>query len=148
MHRNLLLGKLSQLGVSPAWLDFLYSYLLPRENYITVENAISDCIILTHMNYQGIVLGPILRNGFFVDVVSAAVTENKMAKVFADDLSVQAHVKDNVSNAILLETLNDARDRTHTWGEWNRVTFDPAKESMHVIHPLHGDGSEFKCLGT
>ena len=28
------------------------------------------------------------------------------------------------------------------------MAFDPAKEHSHIIHPLHGDGTTFKVLGT
>ena len=38
--------------------------------------------------------------------------------------------------------------RAHEWARQNRVTFDPGKESFHIIHPLCDEPSEFRMLGT
>ena len=50
----------------------LNSYLLPREGYVTVENAVSEVMWLCDMVFQGTVLGPSLWNAFFGDVAVAA----------------------------------------------------------------------------
>ena len=39
------------------------------------------------------------------------------------------------------------RTRVHSWGRSNRVSFDPGKEHMVVLHPIHGEGEAFKLLG-
>ena len=53
-----------------------------------------------------------------------------------------------MSNDILRKSLEDAQRRTHEWGEKNRVSFDPGKESIRIIHPSQGDNEEFVLLGT
>ena len=37
--------------------------------------------------------------------------------------------------------------RVHAWGRANRVTFDPAKEHLVVLHPSESHGEPFKLLG-
>ena len=39
------------------------------------------------------------------------------------------------------------RSEVRRWGFRNRVTFDPSKEHINVIHPIHGHGETFKFLG-
>ena len=65
VSRTLILGKLSQLGLPSTFLDFLNSYLLPREGRVRVEGALSDVMLLIDMVFQGTVLGPPLWNSFF-----------------------------------------------------------------------------------
>ena len=43
--------------------------------------------------------------------------------------------------------LSDCRRRVHSWGVANRVSFDPAKEHLVVIHPSQSHGEPFKLLG-
>ena len=49
--RQLLLAKLEQLGDAPAFLDFLNSYLESTEDFVTLEGALSECMLLTDMVY-------------------------------------------------------------------------------------------------
>ena len=60
VSRALIIGKLSQLGLPSTFLDFLNSYLLPREGRVRVEGALSEVMILLDMIFQGTVLGPSL----------------------------------------------------------------------------------------
>ena len=39
------------------------------------------------------------------------------------------------------------RARVHNWGRTNRVSFDPAKEHLVVLHPIQGEGETFRLLG-
>ena len=39
------------------------------------------------------------------------------------------------------------RKKVHLWGHRNRVSFDANKEAVVILHPLHGDGPDFKFLG-
>ena len=58
VSRERLITKLVQLGLPSYFLDFLNSFLLPRQGYVTVENAVSQAMILCDMVFQGTVLGP------------------------------------------------------------------------------------------
>ena len=54
----------------------------------------------------------------------------------------------SMSNDVLRNSLTGAQRRAHSWGERDRVTFDPGKESIRIIHPECGDDEEFVLLGT
>ena len=148
VSRTLLLAKLEQLGVAPAFLDFLNSYLLSRQGFVTVEGALSECMLLTDMVYQGTVLGPPLWNAFFSDISIHVPEDGQHIQLFADDLKVDASCPVEVSSDTLRSSLAEAQERAHTWGAHNRVCFDPSKEAIRIIHPLHGDDEEFVLLGT
>ena len=148
VSRTLLLAKLAQLGVAEAFLDFLNSYLLSREGYVAVEGVLSECMLLTDMVYQGTVLGPSLWNAFFGDIATCVPEDGQHCQIFADDLKVDASCPVAMSNDVLKANLGEAQVRAHEWGERNRVTFDPTKESIRIIHPTLGDAEEFVLLGT
>ena len=148
VSRPLLLAKLAQLGVAEAFLDFLNSYLLSRQGYVAVEGVLSECMMLTDMVYQGTVLGPTLWNAFFSDIATYVPEDGQHCQIFADDLKVDASCPEAMSSDVLRANLNEAQHRAHEWGEKNRITFDPTKESIRIIHPNQGDAEEFVLLGT
>ena len=108
VSRSLLLGKLAQLGVAPTFLDFLHRYLESRQGFVTVEGALSECMLMTDMVYQGTVLGPTLWAAFFADVATSVPEGDQHAQVFADDLKIDASCPVHVSNDILRENLREA----------------------------------------
>ena len=128
-----------------AFLYFLNSYLLSREGYVAVEGVLSECMLLTDMVYQGTVLGPSLWNAFFGDIATCVPEDGQHCQIFADDLKVDASCPVAMSNDVLKISLGEAQVRVHEWGERNRVTFDPTKESIRIIHR---DAEEFVLLGT
>ena len=130
------MGKLSQTGLPDSFLQFLDSYLLPREGKVSVEDAVSEAFTLADMVFQGTVLGPSLWNTFFADVTHDIAAPRQDFQLFADDLSVLASCSLEVSNAILLESLTETQRRTHRWGVKNQVTFDPSKDFFFLSEPL------------
>ena len=43
--------------------------------------------------------------------------------------------------------MDKCRKKVHTWGAINRVSFDPVKEHVVILHPTVGHGESFKLLG-
>ena len=147
VSRCLLLGKLCQCGVSPSFSDFLNSYLQEREARVTVGGAMSEAFVLCDMVYQGTVLGPTLWNTFFGDIANEIVSGDQQCQIFADDLNAIVKRDVHISNDLVISELQEIQQRAHAWGNRNRVTFDPAKEHFHILHPLYGEGTQFKLLG-
>ena len=137
-------GKLSTLGLPSTFLDFLNSYLQAREGRVTVEGAMSRSVVLCDMVFQGTVLGPALWNVFFASVADVVPAANQEVNLFADDLTGYTSCPFRVSNEVLYDELREMQTRTHEWGCRNQVSFDPAKENFQIVHPLCGDGSDFK----
>jgi hypothetical protein len=67
--------------------------------------------------------------------------------MFADDLNVFQQFDQRTPLNEVKNVLEKCRDRVHTWGKANRVSFDAAKEHFIVLHPSAGSGPAFKFLG-
>ena len=83
----------------------------------------------------------------FHDVIMPAKNQGGRAAMFADDLNVFKQFSMNVTNEAVKADMQKTKVETHAWGHRNRVTFDPSKEHIVVIHPLDGEGDSFKLLG-
>ena len=86
--KEYLLAKLHAAGVGATYLNFLDSYLSPREAQVLVEGAASEIFEIANSVFQGTVLGPPLWNVFFADIILAACKTGGEPSTFADDLGV------------------------------------------------------------
>jgi len=148
VNRSLLMRKLSRLGLPDSFLDFLNSFLLSREGFVTVEGAKSIAMELSNMVFQDTVLGPMLWNSFFGDVATEVPQGNQEMNLFADDLTAETHHPWRSASHCVMDELFEIQRRTHAWGARNQVTFDAGKEFLNIIHPSSGEGEDFKMLGT
>ena len=67
--------------------------------------------------------------------------------MFADDLNVFQKFDRDADHSDIESKMGECRRNVHAWGRRNRVTFDPAKEHLIIIHPTSGDGETFRLLG-
>ena len=114
---------------------------------MAIEDVLSDVFVLMDTVFQGTVLGPSLWNTFFHDVGDPASIDDGQVKMFADDLTVSKCFDLDLSNDEVVRDMTATRTEVHRWGKRNRVIFDPDKEHINVIHPVHGEGETFKLLG-
>ena len=66
-----------------------------------------------------------------------------VAVVYADDLNVFKVYPRNVDDDVILGEIASVQERFHGWGEANQATFDPSKESQHIICSQRPHGSFF-----
>ena len=104
-------------------------------------------MVLDNTVFQGTVLGPSLWNSFFSDVSVPAKSTGGRESMFADDLNVFQEFDRKKNLAEVQDTLQQCREKIHTWGKANRVSFDPSKEHLVVLHPAEYHGPCFKLLG-
>lgn len=97
------------------------------------------------MVYQGKVLGPLLWNIYYADAAIAVKVHGFLEIVFADDLNCFKDFWIHISNSDLHEEMRRCQQELHKRGKANQVSFDPSKESTHVL-ALHG--SEGPKLST
>ena len=142
-----LIAKLYAAGVGSTYLNFLDAYLSERQGKVVVQGASSDPFILDDQVFQGTVLGPPLWNSFFADVAVPASASGGKSAIFADDLNVFKLFDRETPIDELTNDLAECQTRVHAWGRANRVTFDPAKEHLVVLHPSEFHGEPFKLLG-
>ena len=53
-----------------------------------------------------------------------------------------------VSNHTILEALSQCQHKLHTWGEANQVSFEPSKESFHILDRAAPVGNNFEIIGV
>ena len=148
VYKEILMAKLFSLGVPDFFLAFLDAYLNPRLGRVTVAGAMSDIFDLSDMVFQGTVLGPTLWNSFFSDIAFAASCGGGESRLFADDLNVFKKFALSVSNEEVKADMRLSQREIHRWGHRNRVTFDSSKEHLMIIHPVQGEGMDFRLLGS
>ena len=85
------------------------------------------------MVYQGTVLGPPLWNVFDEDAAIAIRVHGFCEIVFADDLNACKAFELTAANNEIVSDLTKWQHEVHTWGKANQVSFDVAKESMHIL---------------
>ena len=70
--------------------------------------------------------------------------------VFADDFNCwKTYSRKQLPAQVKAELgLRAAQRELHRWGEANRVVFDPAKESFHLLHRTLHRGDNFRLLGV
>ena len=144
---EILISKLQGRGIGGTFLKFLDAYLVPRIGNVVVQGNHSVDMILENTVFQGTVLGPPLWNSFFADVSIPAKSTGGRESMFADDLNVFQEFDRRKSLAEVQDTLQSCRENVHKWGKTNRVSFDPSKEHLVVLHPFENHGAAFKLLG-
>ena len=84
----------------------------------------------------------------YEDARRAANSEGYTETVFADDLNCYKPFAATCDNRVILADLAECQASLHRWGGANQVTFDPGKESFHVLHRRFPHGGAFKLLGV
>ena len=157
VSRDRLLDKLVTLGLHEDVLGFLASWLEDRSSRVVLGGKFSAAEILANSVFQGTVLGPRLWNVFYADSRTPLVKSGFTETAFADDLNcwkafrkvpcpAQMHGP-LLTHGPMLSDLRDAQRELHLWGQANQVSFDPEKESFHILHRTLHFGETFKVLG-
>ena len=103
---------------------------------------------ITNMVYQGTVFGPPLWNIYFADAASDVNLCEFLEIIFADDLNCFKNFGLYVPNSELHAEMRRCQLELHKWGNANQVSFDPAKESKHILALHGGEGDNFRLLGV
>ena len=83
----------------------------------------------------------------FQCIIEVAKEFGAEPEAFADDLNIFKQFDRNQETGEVKRHMEVCRSRVHSWGRRNRVSFDPGKEHLVILHPLHGDGDAFRLLG-
>ena len=153
VERDRLCEKLRISGLHPQVVAFLSSWLEDRVSRVVLGGAHSPDEPLTNSVFQGTVLGSPLWNLFYSDARRSVNARGFIDTVFADDFNcwrafLVPHDKVAEAQAFAKQELQRAQRELHLWGQANRVTFDPSKESIHLLHRRFWFGEDFKILGV
>ena len=125
---DLLIAKLHAYGSSEKTFTFIYSYLKSRKQNVKIENFYSDFLTLLSGVPQGSILGPILFNLFFNDLLATL----KMSELynFAGDNVISTASK-NMSNPI--QTLEKESETVVEWLNQNKMIVTPDKFQAMLV---------------
>jgi hypothetical protein len=143
-----LAAKLRAKKIHPALVDVIISWLRKRRAVVVVGGETSEVFDLSNMVFQGTVWGPTLWNIFYEDARNAINEVFFKEVVFADDLNAYRVFPGTVSNKVILKSIKGCQAELHGWGAANQVTFDPGKESSHILSGSQAHGADFKLLGV
>ena len=143
-----LLAKLSSAGVHPDLLKVLAAWLQERSANVCVDGCMSDSFALRNSVFQGTVLGPPLWNVFYGDARHAIHEVGFEECIFADDLNCFKVLAGSHGDNSAFNLLGRCQETLHKWGEANQVTFEPSKETMHVLDRYDPCGGSFKLLSV
>ena len=147
VRRQRLCDKLAASGLPSGVVKFLASWLEDRISNVIVAGALSPDTVLADSVFQGTVLGPPLWNLFYADACRATRPYFFTETVFADDYNCWTIFEKGVDEAMFRMKMKACQLSLHDWGKANQVTFDPSKESFHLIHRQRPIGPAFKLLG-
>ena len=132
-HQGLLV-KLAALGVSGKLLDLFSSYLTGRTIQVVVDGKSSSHHGVGASVPQGSVLGPILWNIFFNDLLQAL----PCTSAYADDCTLSySYDKSDVEG--MVTRVNGILECIATWGKLWQVKFAAEKTQCMVISRLPND---------
>ena len=144
---SILMQKLRKMKFNPRLVRLFQSWLQPRTGRVLVGGAKSGDMVLENMVYQGTVLGPELWNLFFADAAPSIRAAEYEEIIYADDLNAFRLFPGDTDNEEILQKNGACQEHLHEWGKLNRVSFDPTKESSHVISQCGSVGGNCKLLG-
>ena len=144
---DILIQKLRGMRLHPKLMELLASWLRQRVGHVLVGGDMSAAMTLKDMVFQGTVLGPQLWNLFFADAAESIKDVHYDEIIYADDLNAFKTFPASTTNEDILTSNAACQESLHSWGRRNRVSFDPGKESSHVICQRGASGGCCKLLG-
>lgn len=115
VNHNLLIYKLSKLGLSGCTLKWIYSFLSNRELQVRIKGNLSDSFVATSGVPQGSHLGPLLFILFINDVCNELSVATVL--IFADDIKVFARVSNLYDQVCLQKDL----EKIYAWSCLNKI---------------------------
>ena len=138
-----LVAKLKAKKIHPTVVAVIKSWLRNRRAKVVVGVGAPEEFALTDMVFQGTVFGPLLWNTFYEDAKRAINEMSFTEIVHADDLNAHREFLESEPNSRIRTSLGLCQKELHSWGEANQVTFDPTKESFHILWKGVPAGEDF-----
>ena len=132
-HRGLL-ATLEQLGVTEWLLELFSSYLYGRSLRVVVSGCTSASFPVETSVPQGSILGPLLWNIYFNDLLQCL----PVALAYADDCTLShSYIREEAANVI--DTINHQLDDILAWSSKWQIKFAAQKTQVILITRLRED---------
>ncbi|MEW8544961.1 MAG: reverse transcriptase family protein, partial [Candidatus Thiodiazotropha sp.] len=128
VDHDILLTKLEIYGIRNETLLWFKSYLMQRQQQVTVNNGKSDIKQVSCGVPQGSILGPLLFLLFINDL--PLHTSNVFTDMYADDTTLYYI---NASQDTIEQNLQLALNKLHTWCKGNGMVLNSAKTKVMLI---------------
>ena len=119
------------------------SWLQQRMAHVVVVGHFSDKMVLKNMVFLGTVLDRSFWNLFYEDARRAIHETSFEEIVYADDSNGFEEFEHNASVESVLADAKKCQTELHKWGRAKQVSFDPAKESAHIVSHAQPHGDPF-----
>ena len=141
VRHNILISKLSNLGISAQPLDWITNFLSNRTQMVICSDSVSTPISVTSGVIQGSVLGPLLFVGFINDLPEQASHCDFL--LFADDSKAIGTVTDSHEQDLAQQDLNSI-------GSWSQANHLPLSidKCMCIHYGLHNKKRSYSINGT
>jgi hypothetical protein len=124
---NILLKKMSKLGIRGAELRWFQSYLTNRKQFVAIDDAFSDLLSIIIGVPQGSILGPLLFLLYINDLPACSAL---LSLLFADDTALAAE-DDNLENLVMY--VNAEFQKVCTYFRLNKLSLHPDKTKFMLI---------------
>ena len=129
VNHDLLLAKLSQLGLSPSAVAWFQSYVSNRSQVTRVGDSLSSLGFPTSGVPQGSVLGPSLFSAFINDLPSVLPSDSVV--LFADDTAIYI-ISNNLPS--LNSSLQTCLNLANLWIMQNGLKLNTSKTKCMLLH--------------
>jgi hypothetical protein len=124
---NILLKKLTKLGIQGAELAWFKNYLCNRKQYVAIDDAVSDLLSIIIGVPQGSILGPLLFLLYINDLPSCSTL---LSLLFADDTALAAE-DDNIVD--LVSKVNVEFQKVCKYFRTHKLSLHPDKTKFMLI---------------
>jgi ribonuclease P/MRP protein subunit RPP40 len=128
---DILIKKLSKLGIKNTSLEWFRSYLTSRSQKVDINGHFSNTLNLTCGVFQGSILGPLLFLCYINDIFNAT---DLATYLFADDTTSLAEHK-NLNE--LITFVNSELQKLAVWFEANKMAVN-VKKTQYIIFRTRG----------
>ena len=129
VNHSILLKKLEHYGIRGTALKWFTSYLVDRQQYVSVNGHCSNYLNITCGVPQGSVLGPLLFLIYFNDLPNS--TKVLTFDLFADDTNIYFESSDLI---LLRKTINKHLKRVKKWLDANKLALNLDKTNFVLFH--------------
>lgn len=132
VDRNILLQKLSCMGLKDNVLSWFKSYLSNRQQRVKFKNCVSESLYVRHGVPQGTVLGPLLFLLYINDLVR--VIDGCSIELFADDTMIYLAGR-NLEG--MQQTINRNLEKIFEWLCINKLCINTSKSKFCLFGKKH-----------